>query len=161
MRTLLDSHFYSVLYYNSNIWLTPSLSPDMKQNLLLISATALRSCLMNKGFDISFENLHNTSKKCTPIQLSLYQLSISLHNRLNFDETDPCFETLTVLDQIICTRRQINFQIFRINKLKIGINTTANKLSNLNNMIALENLNLNKAQFKRFAKSQFLKYGST
>ena len=62
MRTLLDSHFYSVLYYNSNIWLTPSLSPDMKQNLLSISATALRSCLMHKGFDISFENLHKTHK---------------------------------------------------------------------------------------------------
>ena len=79
----------------------------------------------------------------------------------NFDETDTSFETLTVLDQIICTRRQINFQIFRINKLKIGINTTANKLSHLNKLIALEKLNHNKAQFKRFAKSKFLKYGST
>ena len=62
MRILLDSHFYSVLYYNANVWLTPNLSSDMKQNLLSISATALRSCLMHEGFDISFENLHKTHK---------------------------------------------------------------------------------------------------
>ena len=116
---------------------------------------------LHKGFDISFENLHKTHKKCTPTQLSLYHLSISLHRRLNFDETSPCFETLTVLDQIICTSRQINFQIFKTNRLKIGINTTANKLSFLNNKIALDKLNLDKTQFKRHAKSQFLCYGNT
>jgi hypothetical protein len=55
MRTLLDAHFYSVLYYSAVIWLTPSLSPDMKQNLLSISANALRSCLMHGGLDISFD----------------------------------------------------------------------------------------------------------
>ena len=30
MRNLLDSHFYSSLYYNAVIWLTPSLNADMK-----------------------------------------------------------------------------------------------------------------------------------
>ena len=47
MRILLDSHFYSVLYYNAVIWLTPSLSSDVKQNLLSISANVLRNCLMH------------------------------------------------------------------------------------------------------------------
>ena len=43
MRTLLDTYFYSVLYYNAVIWLTPEMSSIMKQNLLSISANALRS----------------------------------------------------------------------------------------------------------------------
>ena len=34
MRILLDSHFYSVLYYNAAIWLTPSINSDLKQNLM-------------------------------------------------------------------------------------------------------------------------------
>ena len=51
MRTLLDANFYSVLYYNSVIWLTPNLSPDLKQSLLSISACALRSCLMRGGYE--------------------------------------------------------------------------------------------------------------
>ena len=41
IRTLLDSNFYSVLYYNAVIWLTPNLSSDLKQSLLSISANAL------------------------------------------------------------------------------------------------------------------------
>ena len=45
MRALLDSNFYSVLYYNSVIWLTPEISSVMKQSLLSISANAMRSCI--------------------------------------------------------------------------------------------------------------------
>ena len=41
MRILLDSYFYSTLYYNSVIWLTPNLSSQSKQNLLSVSANAL------------------------------------------------------------------------------------------------------------------------
>ena len=33
MRTLLDSNFYSILYYNAVIWLTPTLRSDLKHNL--------------------------------------------------------------------------------------------------------------------------------
>ena len=63
MRTLLDSNFYSVLYYNAVIWLTPFLSCVLKQSLLSISANALRSCLRHDGFDISFEGIHKVHKK--------------------------------------------------------------------------------------------------
>ena len=61
MRTLLDSYFYSVLYYNSVIWLTPELNLQIKQSLLSVSANALRSCLRHDGSDVlSFEMLHKT-----------------------------------------------------------------------------------------------------
>ena len=46
MRVLLDSNFYSILYYNAVIWLTPRLSLVLKQSILSISANALRSCMM-------------------------------------------------------------------------------------------------------------------
>ena len=137
MRRLLDSHFYSVLFYNANIWLTPSLS----------SANALRSCLMHEGFDISFERLHVIHKKCTPSQISLYQQFIWLYRILNFDGPEPSFETITVLDQLICTTRQLNFQIIKNNHRKIGLNTTANKLYHLNNSIGLVLFNLTLQNF--------------
>ena len=60
MRTLLDANFYSILYY---IWLTPLLSSELNQNLLSISATALRTCLKHDGFEFSFENIHRVHKK--------------------------------------------------------------------------------------------------
>ena len=33
MRTLLDSYFYSILYYNCEIWLTPDINSTLKQSL--------------------------------------------------------------------------------------------------------------------------------
>ena len=161
MRLLLDANFYSILYYNAVIWLTPSLSADTKQSLLSISASALRSCLSHGGLDISFENLHKSHKKCTPTQIMYYQLALNLHKTLNFNDYELSFEIVTVLDQIICTRRQVLFQIFRNSNCKIGFNTTANKLFYLNNKIGLEQLNQNFIRFKGTAKIQFLKYGRT
>ena len=54
MRTLLDSYFYSILYYNAVLWLTPDLNCSLKQDLLSISANALRSCMMYNCSKISF-----------------------------------------------------------------------------------------------------------
>ena len=161
MRVLLDAHFYSVLFYNASIWLTPSLSSDLKQNLLSVSANALRSCLTHAGFDISFDDLHKIHKKCTPTQIMYYQLALNLHKTLNQDPSDLNFEVITVLDQLVCTSRQLKFKIFRNSNSKIGFNTTANKLFYLNDKIGLELLNLTKVHFKKIAKIQFLKFGNT
>ena len=38
---------------------------DQPRISLSASACALRSCLMNEGFEISFENLHKIHKKCS------------------------------------------------------------------------------------------------
>ena len=69
MRTLLDSNFYSILYYNAVIWLTPEINAVMKQALLFISANALRSCMLSNCGEISFERIHSICKKCTPNKL--------------------------------------------------------------------------------------------
>ena len=53
------------------------------------------------------------------------------------------------------------FQIFKNNKSKIGMNTTANKLSHISNQIGLEMPNLEHVHFKKLAKIQFLKNGNT
>ena len=65
--------------------------------------------LMTVGFDVSFVNLHKTHKKCTPDQIMLYQIAIKLHKILNDCTNVLSFEHVTVMDQIVCTRRQIKF----------------------------------------------------
>ena len=161
MRTLLDANFYSVLYYNSVIWLTPHLSPDLKQNLLSISACALRSCLMRGGYEISFDNIHKVNKKCTPKQIMQYQIALKLHKLLNEHDNVLSFEHVTVMDQIICTSRQLKFKVFKNCNTKIGMNTTANKLYHVSGLISFDMLNLNFIHYKKLAKIQFLKYGKT
>ena len=158
MWVLLDANFYSILYYNSDLWLTPNLSPAMKQSLLSVSANALRSCL-NLCYDVSFENIHKISKKCTPKQITLYQLSLKLYKVLN----DPIIKTETILlmEQSVFTRRQINFEIIRVNNNKIGMNSLANKFYHINKLIGLDKFNLSFVHYKKIMKIQFLTYGKT
>ena len=158
MRTLIDSNVYSVLYYNSVIWLTPYIACDLKHNLLSISANALRNCLVHEGFNMSFEGLHKTHTKCTPEQIMLYQISLNLHRALNSVEPIST-ELVNVLDQIVCGRRQIRFEILRNFQFKIGMNTTSNKFFYVSNKIGLDLLNLSYVHYKKIIKIQFLKYG--
>ena len=103
MRSLLDSNFYFILYYNAVIWLNPQLSACMQQELLSISANALRSCMMY--------NCAKICKKSTPKQKMLYQISLKLY-KLMKEINDCCtFEHVTLADQIICTRRQSTYEI--------------------------------------------------
>ena len=109
----------------------------MKQSLLSVSANALRSCL-SLSFDISFENVHRISNKCTPNQIMLYQSSLKLHKMLN----DPIMTTeiLHIIEQSVFTGRQITFEILSLNNNTIGMNTQANKLYHITKMIGLVNL---------------------
>ena len=116
---------------------------------------------MHDGFDVSFENLHKIHKKCTQCQIMFYQLALNLNKTPGDRELQLSFETVTVLDQIICTRKQINFQIFKHCASKIGVNTTAKNFYPLNTKISLNMLNLELVPYKRMAKTQFLKYGKT
>ena len=83
-----------------------------------------------------------------------------IHKIVNDISDVLSFEQITVMDQIVCTGRQISFQILRNCSTRIGMNTTANKLYHLNDKIGLNLLN-NNFHFKKLAKIQFLKYGKT
>ena len=78
------SKFYSILYYNAVVWLTPDLKSESKHDLLSVSALALRSCLyLAHCNEISFINIHKLHKKCTPEQITNYQLSLNLYKTIN------------------------------------------------------------------------------
>ena len=161
MRLLLDSHFYSILYYNAVLWLTPELNSVMKQALLSISANALRSCMMSYSSELSFVNIHTTCRKCTPTQIMSYQLSLQLHKSLSEMSEKCTTEHTRILNNIVCTSRQLNFEILRDNRSKIGMNTFSNKFYHISKMISLNNLNLSFVHYKKIMKIQFLKNGRT
>ena len=160
MRTLLDSNFYSILYYNAVIWLTPNINCNLKHDLLSISANALRTCLSHVGFNVSFVDIHKINSKCTPQQIMLYQIALNLHKFLNSD-LPLTFEKISLFDQMVCGRRQSKFEILRNFQGKIGMNTMANKFYHISKLIGLDQLNLGFVHFKKLAKIQFLKNGNT
>ena len=141
------------------------------QNHNFMSKKDVEECmdtLVNKkceGFDriplccVSFENVHKISKKCTPKQIMLYQISLKLYKVLN----DPIIktETINLIEQSVFTRRQCTFEIIRDNSTKIGINTAADKFYHITKMIGLDKLNFGFVRYKKIMKMQFLKYGNT
>ena len=161
MRLLLDSNFYSVLYYNSVLWLTPELSSVLKQSLLSISANALRSCMMSNSTEISFESIHKICKKCTPTQIMSYRTSLLLHKSINEIYEHCTSELVTLLSNIVCTRRQLKFEVIRSNRTKIGMNTISNRFYHLSKQVNFDHLNLTFVHFKKVMKIQFLKNGRT
>ena len=90
ITTLLTSNFYSILYYNSEIWHIPSLAPELKQILLSASAIALKLSQPITNRMQSFINVHIECKRAQPEQIMLYKHAILIHKLYNekFPETN-------------------------------------------------------------------------
>ena len=70
-------------------------------------------------------------------------------------------EHALLLNNVVCTSRQLKFEILRNNINKIGMNTLSNKFYHVSRMIGLDLLNLSFVHFKKIMKMQFLKNGKT
>ena len=66
VQNLLPSTFYSILYYNADMWLFPSLKPQLLQQLLSASASALKTSTGNCDYVVSFDKIHSINKPATP-----------------------------------------------------------------------------------------------
>ena len=143
------------------LWLTPALNSIMKHLLLSVSASALRSCIMSRNNLISFESFHKRCKKCTPTQIMSYQSSI-LHYKTMNDMFKYCStEHAKLLNNVVCTSRQLKFEIIKNNVTRIGLNTLSNRFYYISKLVSLDLLNLTFVHFKKIMKIQFLKNGKT
>ena len=89
IKQLLTSNYYSIFYYNCEIWLMPSLSPILKQHLLAASANALKLLNNVKDLRISYNQLHKFHARANPMDMMKYRLSIQLfkcYNGSNIDD---------------------------------------------------------------------------
>ena len=120
----------------------------MKQALLSLSANALRSCVMSDCTELSFVKIHSMSKKCTPMQIMSYQAAIHLHKVLTEIPERCTTEHALLLNNVICPRRQLRFEIFKSNCKKIGLNTLSNKFHHISRQISYDALNLKFVHYK-------------
>ena len=154
LRTLLTANFYSILYYNSEIWHIPNLNPNLKQHLLSASAKALKLCNSTCSPFQSFIDLHRSHKRATPAQFSTYKHALLLFKLYNSNETSDDWVMLNY-NQIL-TRRQINFKLFSANNFKIGTNLLCNRLSSINDKVPISWLALTLESYKIKCKEKFL-----
>ena len=151
---LLTSNFYSVLYYNSEVWLIPSLNLNCKKMLLTASSNALKLAYNYRFPFISYLNLHNMAKRATPSMFTNYKLALMLHNLYNSDLMSDEWIHLN-LNQVF-TSRQTMFHINKNNNLNVGMNALSNRLHLINDKIPLEWMNKSYNSFKMSCKNYFL-----
>jgi hypothetical protein len=60
---MLTSNFFSILYYNSEVWHISTLKSPLQKQLLLASAKALRATYDFPGPMISYLNLHKMANR--------------------------------------------------------------------------------------------------
>jgi hypothetical protein len=77
---LLRSNYYSVLYYNSEVWLIHSLSVANKKLLFSTSPNALKVAYNYIFQYISFMAIHSMAVRATPTLLTNYKLASMLYN---------------------------------------------------------------------------------
>ena len=131
---LITSNFYSILFYNSEIWHLPSLNSNLKQKLLSASTKALKICWKKINNFFSFEALHKMSKRATPEKDMKYKLAFCLHKIYIINSNE--FIRLNI-NQILSSRQE-KFIASKSKNIKIGLNCLANRFYVLNGKIPLQ-----------------------
>ena len=85
LKTLITLNVYSVMYYNCEIWLMPSLHTSLKSQLLAVSARSLKLCDSITDLRISFDKLHKIHKRATPKMMMEYRLALQLYKLFNLE----------------------------------------------------------------------------
>ena len=146
IKKKLHKIFYSILYCNSEIWKIPTLKNTLKQSLLSASAKALRACIGNVNYNLSFINLRKICGRATPEMMMNYKLALCLYKLHNIEFNSIEFALLR-FNQIL-TGRQTNFITLKSNWYKNRNNSLSNRLLLLNNKIPLDWLNLSMSTYK-------------
>ena len=144
--SLLTANYFSILYYNSEVWHIPSLKPELKQILLSSSANALKISQKLPDRYESFINVHRACKRATPNQFIIYKHSILLHKLYNLHS--PKLDWVDLNFNQTFTSRQTTFNTIKSNNFLIGNNLLSSRLSILNSKIHLRDLNLSLDAFK-------------
>ena len=117
---LLTSNFFSILFYNSEVWHIPTLKPPLKQLLLSASANALKNSQREPNPFESFINVHKSCKRATPNQMIQFKHAILLHNL--YSNNLPQADWLDLNFNQILTSRQTSFKIIKTNNFLVENN---------------------------------------
>jgi hypothetical protein len=151
---LITSNFYSVLFYNSEIWHLPKLNSHLHTLIKSASASALKLCTKNYNYQMSYDILHKINDRALPTQMIFYKHALSLFK--TYHSQIPRFEWVALNFNQIFTSRQTMFVITSNQNYRVGNNILSNRFSILNKRIPLDWLNLSNNSYKIKCKSLFL-----
>ena len=156
---IITANYYSILYYNAEIWLLPSLKPALRQQLLSASSAPLKLITNNYNYLVSYNTLHYLNQRATPNQITLYKHALLLHKTYNCSSYSNDWTHLHFNQQF--NNRNTKVKFTNTAKYKIGNNLLANRFTILNGKIELSWLNDSFESFKIKCKLKFLTLNET
>ena len=153
---ILTSNFYSILFYNSEVWYMHSLNQSLKHSIFVASSLALKMSLHYPQVNHSYNDLHVLTKRATPNMYCDYKNAILLYK--TFNDRVPYDEWLNLNLWQINTSRQTSFITTLQKQYNVGYNILNNKFYTLNRQIPLEWFNKSLDSFKVACKNKFLKF---
>ena len=154
LLTIIRSNFFSILYYNADIWLLPSLKQLLKSKLLSTSSAALKLCYHGYDRSVSFARLHNVLKYPTPQQTCEFNHAILLHKIYNDPAESQNWLDLFFNQNFNSRYSKVNF--YDTSKNKLGKNILANRFVVINQKIHYNWLNLPMSKYKSLCRKEFL-----
>ena len=155
LTQIITSNFYSVLYYNSEIWNIPTLNFELKQRLLSVSASALKICTPSYHDRMSFAELHKINSRATPNQMCEYKHALLLHKLVNLEQ--PGSDWVDLNFQQNFNNRSSTFKFVKTNNYKIGLNLLCNRLTCVDGKINFDWMSSGFESYKVQCKNVFLK----
>ena len=153
LLSIITSNYYSILYYNAEIWLLPTLTTQLKQKILSASAQPLKMTTNNYNYMMSFETLHIMNQRANPKQITIYKHALLLHKIYN-DDSNITWSDLFFTQQF--NQRNQTIQFFNTSNYKVGNNLLTNRFILLNGKIELSWLNDSFNSYKIKCKTKFL-----
>ena len=153
LMTLIIANYYSILFYNAEIWHLPSLSRPAKQTLLSASAAPLKICCNTYHPLMSYEHLHTISQRPTPLKLKKYSHALLLHKVTNDQNQTKDWLDLNFNQNFNERCEKANF--IDTSKNKVGKNLISNRLTIINNEIPYAWLNLEFKVFKKKVREMY------
>jgi hypothetical protein len=139
------------MYYGSEIWLLPNLKERHFNRLYSQSGRSLK--LINKEW--SYRVLHVSFSRATPKIFSLYQTCINyydlLHSQAQLEVEENNLQNVTLNN-----RRNRMLTFVRINRSRAGLNSIANRLRSVTNMLDKNWIHLSRDIFKSTCKKYII-----
>ena len=152
---LVTSNYYSVLYYNSEVWHLPTLNQSLKKALITSSARALKMCAKSSDmWMLSYKSLHEMTGRSRPQEIMNYKLALQLYKTIN--NQTPSRDWVNLNFKTILTSRTTTFSINKSNQRRVGMNILSNRFWYLNGKIKLDWMNLSFDTFKIKCKKLLL-----
>ena len=155
LLSIITSNFYTILYYNAEVWLLPTLGPQLKQKILSASSAPLKLCTPNYNYLMSFNSLHYLNQRATPTQFTIYTHALLLHKTYNDETMSNDWLNLFFNQQF--NQRELNVKFYNTSSYRIGNNIISNRFTILNGKIKLSWLNDSYESYKIKCKENFLK----